>query len=434
MRMNNFVELKSRLFNEPLLLEPSYAQVLLGAVADRLNITSLVNGDDKLSLEDLKEGAFSFDTDRSERKPYQVVNGSAIIPVSGSLVAKTNTLRPYSGMTGYDGIKANIDMALDDDEVTKVIFDMDSSGGQVTGCFDLADYIFSKRGDKKMTALVSNLACSACYALASACDEILLSETAVVGSIGVITAHTNLEKAMDARGVEVTLIYAGDHKADGNPYKGLSAEVKDRIQTRLDRIYMMFTMRVAKYRGISVDAVVNTQALTYLGSEAVDVGLADAVVSTIDFIKELSQTSGTTITMENNMPELNTDHEQALADANATGVKTGTAEGIKQGATEMQTRIKGILACDNSEGRKTLAEHLAFNTSMSVEDADTMLGVSAKEVPVPVEATTPADSGLNAAMSEHAAAAIEADGENEAITAESDPVAFALASDKQING
>ena len=181
--MNNFIQIKSRVLNQPLLLEPSYAQVLFGALADKLQINSLFNGEEKLSTEDLKVGASLFDTDRSERKPYVVKAGAAIIPVSGSLVAKSNTLRPYSGMTGYDGIKVNLDMAMSDSDVSHIVFDMDSGGGEVTGCFELCDYIFASRGTKKITALVSSLSCSACYALASACDEIVMSETATVGSI-----------------------------------------------------------------------------------------------------------------------------------------------------------------------------------------------------------------------------------------------------------
>ncbi|MFO6427064.1 hypothetical protein ACLBOM_21335 [Escherichia coli] len=39
-------------------------------------------------------------------KSYQVKNGIAILPVSGTLVHKMGTLRPYSGMTGYDGLTA----------------------------------------------------------------------------------------------------------------------------------------------------------------------------------------------------------------------------------------------------------------------------------------------------------------------------------------
>lgn len=428
--MNNFINLKDRLFNSMLMVEPQYAQVLFGALADKLNIQSLINGDDKLSLEDLKDGAFSFNEDRSERKPYQVINGTAFIPVSGSLVAKTSHLRPYSGMTGYNGIKVNLDMALKDDEVTKIIFDMDSSGGEVTGVFELSDYIFSKRGIKKMTALVSNVSCSACYILSAAMDEILLSETATVGSIGVITAHANLEKKLANDGVEITLIHAGKHKADGNPYEGLSDEVKGRIQTRLEKIYTMFTTRVAKYRGISVEAVIKTQALTYLGSSAIDVGLADNVVSTIDFIDKLSHTSGVNINLENNMPK---EHDDALAQATATGVKTGE----QAGATAMQARIKGIMSSGEAKGRNDLAEHMAYETDMSVEASIAMLAKSPKEQPVVVEEpkkVEKADSGFEKAMTEHSADPIVAETEETAVTAESDPVAFAKASYKQIHG
>lgn len=430
--MNNFINLKDRLFNSMLMIEPSYAQVLFGALADKLNIQSLINGDAKLSQGDLKEGAFSFNTDRSESKPYKVINGRAFVSVSGSLVAKSSSLRPYSGMTGYNGIKTNLDMALADTDVKEIIFDMDSSGGEVTGVFELSDYIFNKRGVKNMTAMVGSLACSACYILAAATDKIVLSETASVGSIGVITAHANMEKKMEKDGVEVTLIHAGDHKKDGNPYEGLSADVQGRIQDRLDSIYTMFTTRVAKYRGISVDAVIKTQALTYLGSSAIDVGLADAVVSTIEFVDELSQTSGVNINLENNMLK---EHEEALVAATATGVKTGE----QAGGVAMQERIKGILACDEATGRIDLANHMAFDTSMSVDDAKLMLSKSPMTV-APVEAVAPVApveavvSGLDAAMADNAAAVVEADGDDAVITAESDPVAFALQSHKQING
>jgi len=435
--MNNFINLKNKLFNQPLLLEPSYAEILIGAVADRFQVNSLFNGEEKLSFDQLKEGAFGFNTDRSERKPYAVKSGTAIIPVSGSLVAKTNTLRPYSGMTGYDGIKVNLDMALNDDDVDNILFDMDSGGGEVTGCFELADYIFESRGNKKLTAMVGSLSCSACYAIASACDEVVLSETATVGSIGVITAHTSVEKAMEDRGVEVTLIHAGKHKADGNPYKKLPKEVKDRIQANLDNIHMMFAERVAKYRGMSVDAILATEALTYLGASAVDVGLADNVVSCIDFVEKLSHTSGTTITLENNMSDK--DHEQALADANAAGVKAGTAAGIKQGGIEMQERIKGIFASENAEGRTKMAHHLAFSTSMTVEEADTMLSMSGIEAPVavapvaaPVATTETPAAALNAAMGNQEKLEVGAEHESEEITAESDPVAFTMQSMKQV--
>lgn len=432
--MSNFAQIKGRLFNQPLLLEPTYAQVLIGALTDKLNIESLDLGDEIVNAEQLKEGAFSFSNDRSEAKPYRVIGSAAYIPISGSLVAKSGYLRPTSGMTGYDGIKVNLDMALGDDQVNEIIFEMDSSGGEVKGCFELADYIYENRGSKTMTALVTGLACSACYALASACDKIVIAETATVGSVGVITAHTSVEKAMSEKGVKVTLIYAGNHKADGNPYKDLPEDVKERFQSRIDSIYSMFTTRVAKYRGISVDAVVKTQALTYMGDSAIAIGFADEVVSTLEF---MSQTSGNNIKLEQTMPKEteakttdNVDLDAKVAEAKAAGVKAGGAE--------MQQRIKAILTCDEADGRGDLANHLAFNTTMSAEDASGMLAVAAKEVTEPVTSDDKADTddntGFQEAMSQSSAEDVGADDTETTVTAESDPVKFAIQAHSQING
>ena len=435
MPTSNFINLKARVLNQPLLLEPSYAQVLFGALADRLGIDQLVNEAKTMDAQQLKEGAFAFDNERGERKPYAVNARSAMIDVSGSLVAKSSYLSSFSGITGYDKIKADLDVAFADADVDTITLMMDSSGGEVVGCFELADYIYKNRDTKHMTALVGGLACSACYALAAATNKIVMSETSTVGSIGVITAHTSVEKAMADKGVKVTLIHAGKHKADGNPYVDLPDEVKDRIQGRLDKIYGMFAERLAKYRAISVDAVKATEALTYLGTSAMDVGLADEVVSGIDFIERMSQTSGTNINLENNMPKENLDHEQALAHANAAGHKIGHDEGFKAGGEAMQTRIEGILAHANAEGKTTMASHLAFKTQMNVEEAGAMLAVAASEIAPVATVEAVASTGFNEAMESGKADEVGAEStEITQITAESDPVAFAMASAKAING
>lgn len=443
-----FVQLKSKLLNQPLMVEPSYAQVLLGAIGERFNISSLNDGDTKLSLDDLKISASMFDDDRQNRKPYQVINGTAMIAVSGSLVAKNNMLRPYSGMTGYDGIKVNLDMALADEDVSKIVFDMDSGGGEVTGVFELADYIYGKRGNKPMTALVGNVSASACYILAAACDSIEMSEVAKVGSIGVVMMHVNQEKALKDKGIEVTFIHAGKHKVDGNPYTALPKEVEKRLQADTDTIRSMFVERVALYRKMSVESIMDTEALCYLGKQALDVGLCDKVVSNIDFIEKLSHTSGVNFNLENDMTK--DEHDNALATAVTTATAAGVKTGMADGGVAMQARIKGILTHANAEGRGTMANHLAFNTTMDVEAAGEMLEVSAKEQPAVVvkaeaesETVIPAksaatklaadfDSAVTLASAEEAG--IDDDTGNAPITAESNPAAFALQSFKQLNG
>lgn len=387
--MSNMIEIKQRVFNQPLLMSQDYGLILFGALSEKLDVSELTYGASKLSGDELKALAGSYNGEHGQPKPYEVKNGTALIDITGSLVAKSGYLSSMSGITGYNTIKGDLDFALNDDDVTGITFMMSSSGGEVTGCFELADYIYRNRGSKKMTALVTSIACSACYILASACDEILVSETATIGSVGVIMGHTSIAEMMKMKGVKVTLMTAGDHKADGNQYEDLPKEVYDKKMGELKEIRMMFVNRVSKYRSMSVESIFSTEAQTYLGQAAVDIGLADGIVSHIDYIENLSR-SGSNINLEsNNMAdgkEPEVEHEKALADATAAG----KAAGVKQGGVDMQTRIKGILMSDKAAGKTKMAQHLAFNTSMSVEEAEAMLDVSAGEpaavVAEPVEA------------------------------------------------
>jgi hypothetical protein len=57
-----------------------------------------------------------------------VTNGIAVLPVSGTLVSKTRSLQPYSGMTGYNGIIARLQQAISDPGVDGILLDMDTPG------------------------------------------------------------------------------------------------------------------------------------------------------------------------------------------------------------------------------------------------------------------------------------------------------------------
>lgn len=444
--MNNMIHLKNRVLNQPLLVEASYAQTLFGALADKLDIEELTFGANKLSTTDLKDLAAGYSMDaRGERKPYHVKGRTALIDVSGSLVAKSSFLDSMSGMRGYDGIKSDLDYALSDEDVDDITFMMNSSGGEVTGCFELADYIHSKRGVKQMTAMVQGLACSACYMLAAACDTILSSATSYTGSIGVITAHTSHQKMLEDKGVKITLITSGNNKADGNPYMDLPSEVLAKIQSNLKEIHTMFAERVASFRGISVEAVFDTQASTYMGEQALAVNLIDGIVSPIEYIDKLSHTSGNNITMESHMTTADknatatvakADHDAALVQAEAAGKEAG----LKQGGTDMQARVKGILMSDKAAGKTKMAQHLAFNTSMSVDEAEKMLNVSAAEqVAEPVKA----EPAVNEAAAADFVAAVQAEsaepvgsdaGMDTGLDADENSVQFALAAAKAVNG
>lgn len=281
----NLPHLAQKLFNTPLAIHPQKAEVIVSSLTERLGITQIRSA----MMEDDDE-YFS----RKARKDsgYDVLEGIAIIPVYGTLVQKLGTLRPYSGMTGYDGIRRVFLTAVNDPEVKGICLDIDSPGGEVAGCFDLVDLIYAERGKKPIHAILSENAFSAAYAIASSADKIYVPRTGGVGSVGVIVIHCDWSQRIKDDGLKVSIITYGNRKAESNPYVSLSDEAKEAIQHDVDEMGRLFVSTVSRNRGLSETVIRNTQAACYLAAEGVQMGLADVVASPDVAFQELMKESG----------------------------------------------------------------------------------------------------------------------------------------------
>jgi signal peptide peptidase SppA len=290
MSYDRFPHLAQRLFNVPLAIRPEKAEIIVAALADRLGVTRLRRGDGSLmALAPMLAGAD--DEERREAESgYDLVAGVAVIPVCGTLVQRLGTLRPFSGMTGYDGIRQNFLAALADEEAGAIMLDIDSPGGEVAGCFDLADTIWRARGSKPVWAVVNEMACSAAYALASATDRITVPRTGVVGSVGVIALHVDLSKALEEAGITVTLIQYGARKSDGSDMIPLAPEARTRFQADIDAVGKLFVNTVARNRKLDAAKVQATEAGTFLGAAGVAAGFADAVMAPDEAFRALTHT------------------------------------------------------------------------------------------------------------------------------------------------
>lgn len=287
--MISFPQLATRLFNTPLAILPEKAEVAMAALAERLGIISVARMNGELLMFDQEDEA-DFSSPRRGRDRdfgFDVVAGVGIIEVRGTLVQRTGTLRPYSGMTGYDGIRQNFITALGDESVEAIVLDIDSPGGEVAGCFDLVDTIYSARGAKPVWAILGENAFSAAYALASAADRITVPRTGGTGSVGVICMHVSFEEALKKAGLEVTLITKGDLKADFSEMKNLTEDAYKRIKAEVDTVGALFDATVARNRNMKQSAVFETQAGTFLGEEGVAIGFADAVMAPDEAFRSL---------------------------------------------------------------------------------------------------------------------------------------------------
>jgi ClpP class serine protease len=292
-----FAQLAGRIFNAPLAVRPDKAEVAVAAVAERLGLTRIVRADGaSLAPSAAAKAAIEADPWLAEpngtpdRRGYDVIAGVAVIEVHGMLVQRLYSLRPWSGMTGYDGLRQNLLTALSDPQVRAIVLDLDSPGGEVAGCFDLADTLFALRGrGKPIWGICAEAAYSAAYAIASACDRVTVPRTGGAGSIGVITMLADFSRALDEEGVTVHFVTYGDRKAEEgrSRYTGVTPELLARVQAEIDRVGELFVATVARNRGLSPGAIRGQQAACFMGAVAVEQGLADVVMAPDEAFRDL---------------------------------------------------------------------------------------------------------------------------------------------------
>ena len=213
----------------------------------------------------------------------------AVIPIHGTLVRRTVGMEAESGLTSYAGLTAQLDAALASPDVSAILLDVDSPGGESGGVFDLADRIRAAAQTKPVWAVANDMAFSAAYALASAASKVFVSRTGGVGSIGVIAMHVDQSERDAQDGVRYTAVFAGDRKNDLNPHEPISSEAHAFLKGEVNRVYGLFVETVARNRGIEASAVRDTEAGLFFGQAAVAIGLADAIGTFDDALAQLCE-------------------------------------------------------------------------------------------------------------------------------------------------
>lgn len=342
----------------------------------------------------LMERAFDISFPRERSKAFAFSDGLAFIPMRGTLVHRNGD--SWYGTRGYDDIRREFDAAMADPDVAGIVFDIHSGGGMVYGNFELADHIRSKRAEKPTLSVVNAGAMSGAYSLGSSAKKMVSTPSGDSGSIGVVTMHVDLSKAMEKFGVAISLIHSGEHKVDGNPYSPLPENVRADMQVRLDGMWQKFISVVAANRGMSEQAIRDTQARVYGADDAVKVGLVDAVMSPQEAVASFRAEVFGSSTSENRSPTMSdtkkpdaTVEEQKKPDATVEQKKPD--ENVDHAANE-RARIEGITTCEEAKGREGLANHFAFKSSMSVDEAKAALAAS------PKASASTGKSALDAAM------------------------------------
>ena len=257
--------LASRLFGAPLLIHRPKLDVILSVVGQRIGMADV-------------PAMPTMDMAVYQRPPAVAApDGIAVIPIHGSLVKRSLGMDAASGLTSYGEIAAMLDSALADPQVSGILLDIDSPGGEASGSFELARRVREVAAIKPVWAVANDAAYSAAYAIAASAQRLFVTETGGVGSIGVIALHVDQSVKDTKDGYRFTAITAGAHKNDYSPHEPLSDSAKTELQGEVDRLYAIFTEHVASMRGLDLETVRATEAGLYFGGIAVSQGLADGI-------------------------------------------------------------------------------------------------------------------------------------------------------------
>lgn len=310
--------------------------------------------DNLLTISDRMGDPVALATKRGERleetRRVTMRGNVAVVPVTGPIFRYANLFTEISGATSTQVLATDIQRALDDPKVKSIVLNIDSPGGVASGINELAEMIYEGRSRKRIVAYIGGMGASAAYWIASAAGEIVIDETSMAGSIGVVVeAVVENEKVSGRTRYQIVSRNAPNKRPDLATEEG-----RAKVGETIDALGEIFEGKVARNLGVAAEKVpeMGDHGGIRVGADAVKHGLAHRTGSLESLITELAKPAINsprihTMTTVKTTAELRT-AIAAGTDPNtieiAQAEQVDTAAIRAEGATAERARIKGINA------------------------------------------------------------------------------------------
>lgn len=393
-----YLRVSRLVFGQPLLLSPDVAETIGSFLRSRM--------EGARPEASRFAGRNAVDPQSGAWKGYRKTGSVAVISIMGELVNRGAWLGASSGLTSYEGIVQQVRAAVEDADVSTILYDINSPGGEAYGMADAARTMRALAAGKRTIAVINAIGTSAAYGVATSADEIVITESGVAGSIGVVRLHLDRSEQAAKMGVKATVITNSDgtDKAIGNPYKPLSDEDVASLRADADRIMDGFVALVTDHRPGLDDAAVRAQrARIFIGADAVAAGLADRVGTFESVLAEVqagnsrAPASGRSTSMKGKAMEATTGAPAADAGISREEHEKAVAAAERKGFDAATSRLATVLCADGVKGdpgRIAAALDLAVkNPAMS--SADVTAFVTAHVAPAPTSSAASADAVLS---------------------------------------
>ncbi|MAD98903.1 MAG: hypothetical protein CMB99_16375 [Flavobacteriaceae bacterium] len=249
-------------------IEPSYLDIM----------EAVVNRDDLQAL------GYADGKPLQARRPVEIFGSVAVVPVSGAMFRRANLMTDFCGATSTEClIKDLVDLG-DNPQVSAMVLDFDTPGGDAAPMSEAAEYLRMIREEtgKPIIGYVGDKACSAGYWLASQCDEIVISKTGFVGSIGVVLTYSATD---DGSTKELVSANAKNKRLAPDDPDGEALYLN-----RINTVESVFIEEAATGRNMDPTALVEAGnfGAVVTGQAAIDANLADRLGTLKSLIDELN--------------------------------------------------------------------------------------------------------------------------------------------------
>ncbi len=210
----------------------------------------------------------------------------ALIELSGTISYSESPLAIFSGETLTPSkVESLIKMVKADPSARAVVLVINSPGGSAAASEEIYQMIKEFAEDRVVVAYIAEYGASGGYYISLPSDRIVASPNAFTGSVGAVSIIINYAELMEKLGIKAETFKSGRLKDIGSPWRDMTQEEKEVMQSIINSIARTFEERVREQRGDRIkdwDSILT--ARPYLGTEALELGLVDKVGSLSDAI------------------------------------------------------------------------------------------------------------------------------------------------------
>lgn len=344
--------------------------VIAGVDADKHSVPVAPEGP---AMRRTSTGKYVYEDD----KPYEIVNGVALLAIDGPMTRKPTSMSSYFGGTSTVLLRQELREARRDPDVKSAVLVIDSPGGSVAGTNELGEEIAAFAGEKPIVGYIPDLCASAALWAAAQCSMVIAGPAGWIGSIGVYGSVIDKSRAYENEGYRVHVISSGGVKGAGVPGTPVTDEQIAEMKREVGIMTGMFVSAVASGRRMDEGDVRKlATGQIFDARDALSKGLIDAIMP-LDDVMACLQSGEWPDDITERMAGSSGREEPFMASlfAGLVAQFKSAAKTDEQKAAAAQLEAEAAanekLASDNEALRKQVADLLAIGGDAAKDKAKT---------------------------------------------------------------